>query len=136
MDTRPWKQPSSTWSSFIRQNCVGCTHHEEISPNNFGRDVIAAKERHETEAKTADDRRKQLKAQTYEAAANALNSGEPTEESVNRFIVDLFGGDDEAERSKDLLKPKGHALRRRPYQVGGSSRFPNPFAAKWFGAPS
>ena len=36
-------------------------------------------------------------------AANALQSRRPTEESVNRFILDLFGSDEEAARSKDLL---------------------------------
>ena len=36
-------------------------------------------------------------------AANALQSRRPTEESVNRFILDLVGSDEEAARSKDLL---------------------------------
>ena len=88
---------------FIRQNCIGCPHHDEISPDNYGREVIAAAEQQESETKAADDRRTQLKAQAYEAAADALKSGKPTEESVNRFILDLFGNDEEAARSKDLL---------------------------------
>jgi hypothetical protein len=90
-------------ASFIRQNCIGCSHHDEISADNYGRDVIAATECHEAETKEAENRRKQLKAQAYEAAANALESGKPTEESVNRFILDLFGSDEEAGRAKDLL---------------------------------
>jgi hypothetical protein len=89
--------------SFIRQNCIGCPHHDEVSSDNYGREVIAAKKRHEIETKKAEDRRKQLKAQGYEAAANALKSRMPTEESVNRFILDLFGSDEEAGRPKDLL---------------------------------
>jgi len=28
-------------SEFILRNCVGCTHHEEISPDNYGREVLA-----------------------------------------------------------------------------------------------
>ena len=90
-------------ASFIQHNCIGCPHHAEISPDNFGREVIASRQRHEVEAKEAEDRRRQLRAQVYETAASALKTGKPTEESVNRFILDLFGSDEEAARSKELL---------------------------------
>ena len=36
-------------------------------------------------------------------AANALRSRKPTEKSVNRFIFDLFGSNEEAARFKDSL---------------------------------
>src|SRR5712672_1617400 len=38
-------------STFIYENCIGCPHHDEISADNFGREVIAAKERQELETK-------------------------------------------------------------------------------------
>src|SRR5262245_41126400 len=30
---------------FILGNCIGCPHHDELSPDNYGREVIATKER-------------------------------------------------------------------------------------------
>jgi hypothetical protein len=90
-------------NSFILNNCIGCPHHDEVSPDNYGREVLAERARRELESKEAETRRKQLKAQAYEAAANALKTGRPTEESVNRFILDLFGTEEEAARSRDLL---------------------------------
>jgi|GEM_PF-2999905 len=90
-------------SEFILHNCVGCTHHEEISPDNYGREVLAEKERRDRQEADAVDRRKELKAQSYEAAAAALKSGQPKEESVNRFVLDMFGSEEEADRSKVLL---------------------------------
>jgi hypothetical protein len=90
-------------SEFILRNCVGCTHHEEISPDNYGREVLAEKERQDRDDADSADRRKKLKAQSYEAAATALKSGQPKEESVNRFVLDMFGTDEEADRSRDFL---------------------------------
>jgi hypothetical protein len=30
-------------ATFIRHNCIGCPHHDEVSSDNYGREVIAAK---------------------------------------------------------------------------------------------
>ena len=90
-------------NSFILRNCVGCPHHDEVSADNYGREVLAEKGQRDREEAAAEDRRKELKAQEYEAAATALKTGQPTEESVNRFILDLFGTEVESGRSKDLL---------------------------------
>ena len=88
---------------FITRNCVGCAYHQEISPKNYGREVLAENARREREEAEAADRRKELKAQSYEAAAAALKSGHPQEESVNRFVLDMFGSEEEADRSMGLL---------------------------------
>jgi hypothetical protein len=90
-------------SEFIPRNCVGCAHHEEISPDNYGREVLAEKERRDQEEADAAAQRKELSAQSYEAASAALKSGHPKEESVNRFVLDMFGSQEEADRSRALL---------------------------------
>jgi hypothetical protein len=90
-------------SEFILRNCVGCAHHEELSPDNYGREVLAEKEQRDREEAEAANRRKELKAQSYDAARAALKSGQPKEESVNRFVLDMFGSEEEADRSRALL---------------------------------
>ncbi len=95
-------------NSFILSNCVDCPHHDEISSDNYGREILAEKTRQELDQKEVKTRLHQLKAEAHESAARALKTGRPTEASVNRFILDLFGSDEQAVQSKDLLVQAAH----------------------------
>jgi len=88
---------------FILHNCVGCVHHEEVGQENFGRDVLAERERGDAQKATADAKRRELREEAFEAAAAALETRRITEGSVNGFILGLFEDEEEACRCEQPL---------------------------------
>lgn len=81
---------------FILKNCIGCSYHQEQSPRNFGRLVLANKEKGEAKAEEQAARRHQLEQEAYSAAEAALQTQEITEKSVNTLILRLEQGQEEA----------------------------------------
>lgn len=74
---------------FITQNCISCPHHKELSSDNLGRDILANREKAKVEADVAQQRRRELERQIQAEVANALQTKEMTQASVNRLILNL-----------------------------------------------
>lgn len=88
---------------FILRNCIGCSHHAEVGPDNYGREILAEKERADGREAAAAARRQELRQQAHGTAAAALETGRVTEASVNEFILGLFGAEEEAARCGQRL---------------------------------
>jgi len=89
--------------AFILKNCIGCPHHQEQSPRNFGRIVLASKEQGDAEVEKRAARRHQLEQEAYSAAEAALRTQEITEKSVNTLILRLEQEQEESSIATERL---------------------------------
>jgi hypothetical protein len=74
---------------FILHNCLTCPHHAEVSPDNYGRRMLAEKEKADADALMAESHRQRLKDEAFTGAQAALKTPEITQGSVNRLILEL-----------------------------------------------
>lgn len=81
---------------FVLHNCASCPYHQEIDPDNLGREILAEAATEQREAAQMAARRAELKREAYTQATSALGSERITEGSVNRLILDLLESPDGA----------------------------------------
>jgi hypothetical protein len=89
--------------SFILANCIGCPHHAETHPDNYGRKILQDKEEADAEAQQLCARREQLRQHALKTAREALETREITEKSVNTLILEAQSDTDEGQRVRDQL---------------------------------
>ncbi len=97
---------------FILANCIQCSYHQELSPENFGRLIIAEKESEIAEKRETEIRRQQLEKELYIQAKATLDTKEVTEGSVNRLILNLYSK--EIEDSSELHSQLVEAAQMAP----------------------
>jgi hypothetical protein len=90
-------------TSFILANCIGCTHHAEVHPDNYGRQVLQEKEEADAKAQELRSRREQLSQQALETAREALETTEITERSVNTLILEGQYDTEQGQRTREQL---------------------------------
>jgi hypothetical protein len=89
---------------FIVHNCNACPHHQELSNDNLGRDILARIQRVREEEEAAKQRRLEIDRQTKSEAANTLQTQEMTQASVNRLILRLHDPQDAPDAAVSLQK--------------------------------
>ncbi|WP_441287575.1 hypothetical protein ACSRUE_36310 [Sorangium sp. KYC3313] len=95
---------------FIDQNCTACSHHDELSNENLGRDILARRLRMQQEATLAEQRRRELERQTQQEATSALQTKEMTHASVNQLILRFHN----PEQATDVIQSLKDAAKIAP----------------------
>jgi hypothetical protein len=76
---------------FIRENCQGCPHHEELNPNNAGRELLQAIDAVEEERSRPTAPQTEAKRRLHESLsgdlAQALEKAPTTEQSVLNLVA-------------------------------------------------
>jgi hypothetical protein len=76
---------------FIRENCQGCPHHEELNPNNAGRELLqaigAVEEERNRPAAPETEAKRRLRESLSGDLAQALEKAPTTEQSVLNLIA-------------------------------------------------
>lgn len=93
---------------FIIHNCAGCPHHQEQSPDNFGRQVFAEHEVAKQVVADAEARREALRTRAYSDAKVALATKQITEKSVNTLILALIQNQEHKEAIASRLVKAAH----------------------------
>jgi hypothetical protein len=88
--------------SFILQNCVGCPHHEEISPDNFGREVFNEKAKADAQKEVDRAQREELKQRLYQGAQQALDTRDTPRRSINSLVLALQDSEPNAPEYRDI----------------------------------
>ena len=95
---------SAVAAYFVTQNCRGCSHHKELSPNNAGRDILAKADemvRQHSQAESSIDRSKtQLRDMVRGDLSLALALEPTTQQSILELVVLL----DDEERHEEAAK--------------------------------
>jgi hypothetical protein len=89
---------------FISTNCLQCQFHEEVDPDNYGREVIAMISLNEEREREERIRKEILRLEEDRSAQAALVTEEITEGSVNSLILALLiEGESDPGLALDLL---------------------------------
>jgi hypothetical protein len=90
-------------TSFVLSNCIGCTHHSELHPDNYGRTILQKKKKADAKEQELRDRRERLRQEALATAREALESSEITEKSVNSLILEAQSDTEQAHRVREQL---------------------------------
>ena len=90
-------------TSFVLSNCIGCAHHSELHPDNYGRTILQKKKEADAKEQELWDRRERLRQESLETARQALESSEITEKSVNSLILEAQSDTEQAHRVREQL---------------------------------
>jgi hypothetical protein len=90
-------------TSFVLSNCIGCAHHSELHPDNYGRTILQKKKEADAKEQELRDRRERLRQEALETAREALESSEITEKSVNSLILEAQSDTEQAHRVREQL---------------------------------
>ncbi|MGH7497139.1 MAG: hypothetical protein ACREOO_32715 [bacterium] len=82
--------------SFILENCIGCPHHKEIASENFGREILAKKQKSDLEEAQTEARLRELEKESHAAIRTVLDTDEVIEKSINAMILELHNLKQEA----------------------------------------
>ena len=98
---------ASVAAYFVNENCVGCPHHEELNPDNAGRDILRESERDRT-ARAAvpvrSEARQRLAGLVTGDLAQALKSAPTTEQSILELVAGLDDETSSVDAAKILLQ--------------------------------
>lgn len=88
--------------SFILENCAGCPHHVEISPDNFGREVFEEKAKADAQKERDESQREELKQRLHQEAQQALDTRDTPRRSINSLVLALQDSETNAPEYRDI----------------------------------
>jgi hypothetical protein len=89
--------------SFILENCAGCPHHEEISPDNFGREVFDEKAKADAQKEQDREQREELKQRLYQEAQQALDTRDTPRRSINSLVLAFQDSEPNTPEYRDII---------------------------------
>ncbi len=92
---------------FVNENCIGCPHHEELNPDNAGRDILRESDKDRTAQATApiqSEAKQRLAGLVTGDLAQALKSAPTTEQSILELVAGLDDKDSSVDAAKILLQ--------------------------------
>ncbi len=78
---------ASTARGFILKNCATCSHHQEVAPNNFGRQVFERKQREDQQKEEALALAVDQRSRLLEEAQKDLDSSEAPQQSIHDLVL-------------------------------------------------
>ena len=101
---------SQVATMFIEANCYGCPHHEEVHPNNIGREIVERVAKRKDREANVEAAQKELERLTPEEPCLALDHDPDSDESVKELAGLLPSNEHKRRAASSLLA----AARHRP----------------------
>ncbi len=100
--------------SFILRNCAACPYHQEVSPDNFGRQVFEEQAKAEAGRQQAQERHEELKRQLQQHAQQSLATVDTPRQSINALILALQDAEPSSPQYQDIADQLTQAAQIAP----------------------
>lgn len=91
-------------ADFIVENCIGCLHHKELDADNFGRIVIAEKQKKDEEIRQEEEQKKQSLQKVRDEVNKLLAGGSTVTGISEASILNLLEKFDKTDRAATAIQ--------------------------------